>query len=177
MNWLNIELTTLRSEAFVGCEPTDRATWLCLMAYCADQENGGTIQNAETWGDRKWMQLVGITKEASRRDCDLWRWNGGSLFVAFYPTDKEVGEFLESATFANGTIKALFAEWMDERRKMRKYGTLKACIHAAAKLSTYPEPVQEQALRNSIGNGWQGVFPENCRMNNAKKPPSGEILL
>jgi hypothetical protein len=54
---------------------------------------------------------------------------------------------------------------------------MKACMHAAAKLATYPEPVQEQALRNSIGNGWQGVFPENCRMSNTKKPPSGEILL
>lgn len=89
MNWLNIELRSLRSESFVGAEPLDRATWLCLMAFCADQENGGTISGAAEWGDRKWMQLVGITKDESRRACPLWTWDKDSLTVAMYPADKE----------------------------------------------------------------------------------------
>ena len=52
MNWLNINLATLRSPAYLGSTPVERATWLQLLAYCADQENGGCIAGAAAWKDR-----------------------------------------------------------------------------------------------------------------------------
>ena len=89
MNWLNIELSTLRSESYIGAEPLDRATWLNLTAYCCDQENGGTIEGAGSWGERKWMQLAGVTLEEAHRECGLFVWDGDNLTITFYPADKE----------------------------------------------------------------------------------------
>ena len=89
MEWLNIHRSTLASDAFLGCDPVQRATWLCLLAYCADQENGGKIEGAETWVDRKWQQVVRITKEEANAPCLLWSWKDGTLIVWAYPIEKE----------------------------------------------------------------------------------------
>ena len=89
MDWLNIHRSTLSAEAFLGCEPVQRATWLCLLAYCADQENGGRIEGAEEWGDRKWQQVVRITKSEAHDVCPLWSWSDGILTVWAYPVEKE----------------------------------------------------------------------------------------
>lgn len=89
MNWLNLNIQTLDSENFLGSEPTDRATWLCLLRYCIGQENGGIIEDSREWGDRKWQQLVRVTKKEALRECELWEWEGEALIVWGYPGDKE----------------------------------------------------------------------------------------
>jgi hypothetical protein len=89
MNWLNISIQTLDSENFLGSDPTERGTWLCLLRYCIGQENGGTIFGCNQWSDRKWQQLVRITKKEAARSCELWSWDGNSLIVWGYPRDKE----------------------------------------------------------------------------------------
>lgn len=73
----------------MGSDPVTRSTWLSLMAYCADQETGGTILKCEGWGDRKWMQLCGVTRAEAWRDSDLFERSGQSLKVKFYPKKKE----------------------------------------------------------------------------------------
>ena len=89
MRWLNIEIATLRSPAFVGADPTERATWLCLLAYCADQENGGVIKGCRDWKDRQWQQTCGVTQLEAQLEADLWKWSGDDLRVSFYPACKE----------------------------------------------------------------------------------------
>ena len=89
MDWLNIHRSTLAAAEFLGCDPVQRATWLCLMAYCADQENGGRIDGADAWGDRKWQQVVRVTKDEAHDKCPLWSWENGALTVWAYPVDKE----------------------------------------------------------------------------------------
>jgi hypothetical protein len=89
MRWLNIEIATLRSPAFVGAEPVERATWLSLLAYCADQENGGVIKGCRNWKDRQWQQTCGITLNEAQLEAQLWEWIGDDLRVEFYPTAKE----------------------------------------------------------------------------------------
>lgn len=89
MDWLNIHRSTLAAAEFLGCDPVQRATWLCLMAYCADQENGGRIDGAGDWGDRKWQQVVRVTKIEAHDKCPLWSWESGALTVWAYPVDKE----------------------------------------------------------------------------------------
>ena len=89
MNWLNLNIQTLDSENFLGSEPVDRATWLCLLRYSIGQENGGIIADCREWGDRKWQQLVRVTKKEAMRQCDLWAWNGNDLIVWGYPVEKE----------------------------------------------------------------------------------------
>jgi hypothetical protein len=89
MNWLNLNVQTLDSENFLGSDPIDRATWLCLLRYCIGQENGGVIETCKDWADRKWQQLVRITKKEAERKCDLWAWDGETLIVWGYPSEKE----------------------------------------------------------------------------------------
>ena len=89
MNWLNIETTTLDSEEFVGSDPVTRATWLCLLRFCAGQENGGVIASCREWPDRKWQQLARVTKEEVLTESALWTWDGDTLRLWSYPSEKE----------------------------------------------------------------------------------------
>ena len=89
MKWLNIELKVLRSHEYLGSEPTERATWINLMSYCADHENGGIIKSCSGWGDRKWMQLVGITAEEINTGSDLWKMKDENCIVKYYPKTQE----------------------------------------------------------------------------------------
>jgi hypothetical protein len=89
MNWLNIQVSSLRSEEYIGSDPTARATWLNVLAWCCEQENGGVIHGASSWGDRRWQQTCGVTlAEINAAGC-LLCWSDGDLAVWNYPTDKE----------------------------------------------------------------------------------------
>jgi len=89
MIWLNLKTTTLRSPEYAGSEPIQRATWLNLLAYCCEQENGGKIEGCGGWKDRQWQQTLGVTLAEVREECALWHWEDYALCVAFYPTFKE----------------------------------------------------------------------------------------
>lgn len=90
MNWINLNVTVIDSEEFLGADPVERATWLCLLRYCIGQENGGRIEGAKAWKDRKWQQVVRVTAREVMAVCDLWEWDGDDLVVAFYPSEKEL---------------------------------------------------------------------------------------
>lgn len=89
MNWLNIEVATIRRPEYVGADPCHRATWWNLLAYCAEQENGGIIENCGEWKCRRWQQTCGVTKDEVQSECDLWDANDGNVTVWGYPADKE----------------------------------------------------------------------------------------
>lgn len=89
MKWLNMETKTRTAPEFVGAEPSQRATWLCLMLYCAEHETGGNIHDCSEWGDRRWMQTCGVTKAEIHESSALWSWKGKTLVVWGYPVDQE----------------------------------------------------------------------------------------
>jgi hypothetical protein len=89
MKHLNIEIAVLRSPDFLGADPVDRATWLCLLAFCADQENSGIIRACRDWKDRQWQQVAGVTLEEVNKQTMLWNWCGDDLLVFHYPTKTE----------------------------------------------------------------------------------------
>jgi hypothetical protein len=89
MKHLNIEIAVLRSPDFLGADPVDRATWLCLLAFCADQENTGIIRACRDWKDRQWQQVAGVTLEEVNKQTMLWNWIGDDLLVFHYPTKTE----------------------------------------------------------------------------------------
>jgi hypothetical protein len=90
MEFLNLHLPkTLRSPEFIGSDPPCRATWLCLMGYCAETENGGRVIGCRGWKDRKWQQICGVTLREVLAETDLWTWDGDDLLVTHYPIDAE----------------------------------------------------------------------------------------
>jgi hypothetical protein len=105
MNWLNLSIQTLDSEHFLGSDPVERATWLCLLRYCIGQENGGTIPTCAGWADRKWQQLVRVTRDEVQSACDLWQWHGDTLIVWGYPIEKEQEVQRNRESGARGGLK------------------------------------------------------------------------
>jgi hypothetical protein len=89
MNWLNLQTSVIRSPEYVGCDPVQRATWLNLMIYCAEQENGGVIPDCASWKDRRWQQTCGVTKPEVDDQCDLWSFDGENLTLWGYPAEKQ----------------------------------------------------------------------------------------
>jgi hypothetical protein len=89
MQYLNIPTAFLRSPEYIAAEPTARATWLSLIGYCAEQENGGIIAACAAWKDRQWQQTAGVTLEETKMICSLWEWQGDSIILFGYPSDKE----------------------------------------------------------------------------------------
>ncbi len=89
MNWLNLKTTQLREAAFIGSEPVARATWLCVMAYCVELENGGRIPGARLWKDRQWQQTCGVMLSEVQAAPLLLEWVGDDLIVWSYPAEKE----------------------------------------------------------------------------------------
>ena len=111
MEWLNLHTSILDSEEFIGSAPTDRATWLCLLRFCAGQENGGTIRECAAWTDRKWQQLARITKREIDAVCELWCWDGNNLVVRFYPITRE-NQIRNNRLIARDGAKA---RWKDHK--------------------------------------------------------------
>lgn len=89
MEWLNIRLTQLSAPEYLRSDPTERATWLQLLAHCAGQENGGTIKDCADWKDRVWQQLAGVTLKEVKATCRLWTWECTDLHIWGYPSEKE----------------------------------------------------------------------------------------
>lgn len=84
MNWLPISTSARTAPEFIGSEPVQRATWLCLMLYCAEHETGGVIRDCASWGDRRWMQTVGCTKLEALLQTDLYRFVKNDLVLWGY---------------------------------------------------------------------------------------------
>lgn len=85
MRYASIPLEVVHSAAFRGAEPLDRATWICLLCYCYEQESGGRIVGGRTWGDRRSQQILGVTRaEIDRYAEGLWSVEGDDLVVAHY---------------------------------------------------------------------------------------------
>ena len=87
MKWINIEVKTLRSAEYISADPEQRATWLTLLGYCCEQENGGIIENAENLSERFWT-LLGITRKEALNVCSLWTIRNSTIYVWDYPHKK-----------------------------------------------------------------------------------------
>jgi len=85
MNYLNLNISTLRAPEFLGSDPVARATWLCVVGYCIDQENNGRIAACKGWKDRQWQQTCGVTLDEVNASVPLLAWDGDDLTVWRYP--------------------------------------------------------------------------------------------
>lgn len=89
MQYLNLPLQAVRAPEYVGSSPVERGTWLNVLAYCCDQENGGKIAGAALWKDRQWQQTCGVTMREVKSATRLLAINGEDVIVHGYPSEKE----------------------------------------------------------------------------------------
>ena len=80
----------LRAPSFIAATTTERATWLSVVCYCVEQENGGRIIGASQWKDRQWQQTCGVTAREVKQSVHLFTWDGNDLVVWNYPVDSEM---------------------------------------------------------------------------------------
>ena len=60
-----------------------RSAWLNIMLWCAQQENGGRIEQARDWKDRQWQQTCGVTRREVDSAERLLQWDGEALIVYY----------------------------------------------------------------------------------------------
>lgn len=89
MDWINLHTSMLRASEYLGSEPTARATWLNVLAWCCTQENSGRIANCKQWKDRQWQQMCGVTEQEINSSAPLLCWSDSDLLVWGYPVDKQ----------------------------------------------------------------------------------------
>jgi hypothetical protein len=89
MNWLNLKISVMSSEGPKGATSAELGTWLRLVCYCAQQENGGTIKAARDWNPRQWMAIIGVTEEEIAASTSLWTWKDDALTIWNYPSDHQ----------------------------------------------------------------------------------------
>lgn len=140
MQYSLLKHEVMTSPAFRGAEPIDRATWVCLLAYCDDQENGGRIIGCRTWGDRRWQQTIAVTKREVDRVADgLWYWDGDDLVVPHYDPDYVASVQVSRKQGAAGGRVSSEAKAAAARENGRKGGP-KTTKHQP---NTNPTPTQQ----------------------------------
>lgn len=115
MEYTKLQLKWTRSDTFKSAEPAARGVWVGLIAYCADQENGGRIIACQTWTDRRWMAAAAATREEIEQAVvqGLATWNGADLVVGGYDI---IGEQTFQAVSAANQDRANL-KWEKERAK------------------------------------------------------------
>jgi hypothetical protein len=160
MIYLNLKTSTLRAPEYIGSEPTQRGTWLNLMCYCCEQENGGVIDGCAGWKDRQWQQTAGVTLAEVREDCDLWKWDGEALVVTFYPSDKEAEVRGKREAGKRGGSAKTEAKTQASRKNGAKHNPS----------TTQAEPKLEPNGKEGNGKEWKGM--EGGTMQKVEQTPA-----
>ncbi len=168
MNYLSLPIRDLRSEEYLGSEPVDRATWLNLQTYCALLENGGRIEDCKNWGDRKWMQLVGCTKDEALRACKLWSWQGGTLILwAYQVGEEEKVQVKRSAGRSGGKSTSAAKVAAAKRNALKKEDEAETKHPDEAKTKQKPSTASLQKPTSVCLSGLSGL---SGRVESDKKP-------
>ncbi len=90
MEWLNLHLAKqVRSPQAIGSSPAEFGTWVRLLAYCAEQENGGRVVGGAQWKDRQWQQACAITRREIQAADRLIRVDGDDVVANGYNLEVE----------------------------------------------------------------------------------------
>ena len=157
MDWLNLHISVLDSPQVLRCDPVRRATWLFLLRYCIGQENGGIIDDCRAWGDTTWQQLARVKLKEVSAECPLWTWDGDSLRVTFYPSEKQT-EVQEKRTLAreNGR-RGGRPRKTEDNRQITNVGYSE---NPTSVISNNPDVTQSEPRPKAEGKGKEGKGKE-----------------
>jgi hypothetical protein len=175
MNWLNINVSTLRSQEFIGSAPAERAAWLCVLGYSVDQENGGRLVGAAKWKDRQWQQTCGVTLREVRAARLLLHTDGEDIVVQFYPREKEIEVQAKREAARLGGLKS------GQVRAVRKDAEIPPASPPEPRSSTEPRSTASSTTSGSArtegnekeGKGREKEYPSSSPLSMAT--PNGPV--
>ncbi len=144
---MNIRTELLRKPEFASANKGAIETWLRVLAYCCEQENGGRLESAAKWNDRTWMATCGVTKAEVEDANPLLYDDAVDYFVSEYPEDKE-------------------AEVQAKRKGGKKGGKRSAASRASSSASTIAategEGGKESEGKENLEKKSKGTVEEVC---------------
>lgn len=149
MIWLNIKLPVLRGYAFRDATSSSLGVWVRLVAYCCEQENGGTIVGAGKWTARTWLTTVGVEMTEINESSELWRMDAlGTLFVTEYPAEKEL-EIRAKRIAGKRTANLRWGTPMKPKSKRKKQSDYSSANSSATKSAYAEEEEETEGKRNT----------------------------
>jgi hypothetical protein len=155
MNWINLQTLILRSEEYIGAEPLARATWLNVLGWCCEQENGGRIVGAYKWSDRRWQQTCGVTKDEVGTSSPLLRYDGEDLIVWSYPVDKQAEVQAKRQAGREGGLKSAAS-----KAAISPEAKLQAQLQAQLKADAKQSVDGREGNGIGIGTEWNSIPPK-----------------
>lgn len=119
MEFINIPTALFSSPEYIGAEPIQRATWISLLAWCCEQENGGIIEGCRSWGMRRWMQTSGVMDQiadslsrvktvAEETGAAMKDGMGAEYEQALENANSKLDQYADALTAAGSRMKAAF---------------------------------------------------------------------
>lgn len=105
MHWINLRTDVLRSEPYINTSLAGRGTWLSVLGYCYEQENGGRIPGGGAWPDRRWLQTCGVTLAEIKKAPRLLVIDGTDIVCHGYPVEKDAEMAAKRQGGADGAAK------------------------------------------------------------------------
>lgn len=90
VEYVSFPVAFVRSADFLAAPEAVQARWFRLLAYCAEQENGGVLAGAAEWPSRLWAN-IGVKRNVveSVVKAGLGEWVQGDFCLKNYPEDVE----------------------------------------------------------------------------------------
>ena len=90
------------------------------------------------------------------------------------PVDKSKTDFYEPDEYPDGLNISAWKKWVSYRKKnkFRPYKT----FDPMKNLASYTQEIQASAVRESINQGWQGLFPEKLKKAERVPASAGDML-
>lgn len=105
MNYLNLELTMICREPFIDADTAEIGTWLRMMTYACQQENGGVLKGAALWSNEKLLKTCGVSKRDVLRCTRLLHKDNDDLILEAYPTEAAKTLAVKRVAARNASMK------------------------------------------------------------------------
>lgn len=173
MNWLNIKTSMLRASEFIGSEPVARATWLSVITYSVEQENGGRVANCKGWKDRQWQQICGVTLDEINASSPLLVWENNDLLVWSYPVQKEAEIKVKREAGQRGGKAVTQAKVEAARTNGAKHNPSSTQAEAKLKRSCNPTELEgegegEGERNKTVGRVSKAALPDDAWISSLK---------
>lgn len=89
MNWINLRTELLRTPEFMSAKDGAIETWLRVLAYCCEQENGGSMTGSNSWSDKVWTCAAGVSKQQVIDAFPLIKETESGYVIVGYPQSKQ----------------------------------------------------------------------------------------